>query len=125
VIALREVKVAGQGSGVGAVAGGVVGGVLGHQVGEGRGKDVARVLGAIGGAVAGHQIEKQARASVRHEIDVRMEDGSLRTITSDAPLDLRTGDAVRVDNGRLLRADGQPVAQRPQPASAPASTGTM
>lgn len=118
VTAVREVKTAGQGSGVGAVAGGVLGGVLGNQVGKGNGRDAARILGAIGGAVAGHQVEKQARATMRYEIDLRMDDGSLRTVTQEAAPSLRAGDAVRVDGSRLLHADGRPVAlrARPQPA---------
>ena len=118
VTAVREVKTAGQGTGVGAVAGGVLGGVLGNQVGKGNGRDAARILGAIGGAVAGHQVEKQARATVRYEVDVRMDDGSLRTVSQDAAPSLRAGDAVRVDGSRLLHADGRPIALRakPQPA---------
>src|SRR5207247_10330102 len=48
---VREVEIAGQGSGAGAVGGAVVGGVIGHQVGGGRGKDLATVLGATGGGL--------------------------------------------------------------------------
>ena len=68
-------------SGVGAVAGGVVGGLLGHQVGGGNGKKAMTVIGAVGGGVAGHEIEKQARATTVYKVTVRMDDGSLRTVS--------------------------------------------
>lgn len=103
VTSVREIKAPGEGSGVGVIAGGVVGGVIGNQIGRGHGKDAARILGAIGGAVAGHQIEKQARATTRYEVTVRMEDGSLRTLTHAADPGVRAGDRVRVD-GNAVRA---------------------
>jgi outer membrane lipoprotein SlyB len=101
VESIRELKQAGEGSGVGAVAGGVAGAVLGHQVGGGRGRDIATVVGAVGGAVAGHQVEKQVKSSVVYEITVRMNDGSVRTITEPNPPTWRAGDRVRVQDGRL------------------------
>lgn len=80
------IKQKGEGTGVGAVAGGVVGGVLGNQVGGGNGKKAMTVIGAVGGGFAGHEIEKQARATTVYKVSVRMEDGSLRTVTqSSAP----------------------------------------
>ena len=80
------VKVKGEGTGLGAVAGGVVGGVLGNQVGGGNGKRAMTVVGAVGGGLAGHEIEKQARASTVYKVTVRMDDGSVRTVTqSSAP----------------------------------------
>ena len=101
VESVREVKQAGEGSGVGAVAGGVAGAVLGRQIGGGRGRDLATVAGAVGGAVAGHQVEKHVKSSVVYEISVRMEDGSLRSITESAPPTWRAGDRVRVQGDRL------------------------
>jgi len=98
---VREVKQAGEGSGVGAVAGGVAGAVLGRQIGGGRGRDIATVAGAVGGAVAGHQVEKHVKSSVIYEITVRMEDGSMRSITESAPPAWRPGDRVRVQGDRL------------------------
>ncbi len=112
VVAIREVRSPGQTNGIGAVAGGVVGGVIGNQIGKGSGRDVARILGAIGGAVAGHQVEKRARATVRYDIDVRMDDGELRTVTRSTPPELRIGDAVRLQGDALLSRDGRPVAER-------------
>lgn len=81
--AVKEVKQKGDASGVGAVGGAVVGGVLGHQVGKGTGKQVATVVGALGGGVAGHMIEKQVRSITVYEVTVRMEDGTVRTVTQE------------------------------------------
>jgi outer membrane lipoprotein SlyB len=116
VTAIREVQTPGSANGVGAIAGGVVGGVIGNQIGKGSGRDAARILGAIGGAVAGHQIEKHARTTTRYDIEVRMDDGQLRTISRSTPPELRIGDAVRLQGDTLLLHDGRPVAERPQPA---------
>lgn len=116
VTAIREVQTPGSANGVGAIAGGVVGGVIGNQIGKGSGRDAARILGAIGGAVAGHQIEKHARTTTRYDIEVRMDDGQLRTISRSTLPELRIGDAVRVQGDALLLHDGRPVAERSQPA---------
>jgi outer membrane lipoprotein SlyB len=102
VVAVREVKKEGDGSGIGAVAGGVLGGVVGHQIGGGRGKDLATVAGAVGGAYAGHQVEKHVRAKTVYSVDVKMEDGSMRTITQAAPLSV----------GAKVRVAGDQVTQR-------------
>lgn len=81
VESVTVVKQKGEGTGVGAVAGGVIGGVVGNQIGGGTGKTVATVLGAVGGGVAGHEIEKQARATTTFQVRVRMDDGTVRTVT--------------------------------------------
>lgn len=99
---VREVVQQGEGSGVGAVAGGVIGGVVGNQVGGGRGKDLATLAGIVGGAVAGHQIEKSQKKTVRYDIAVRLDDGSLRTISAATPPAWRAGDRVRFTSGGLI-----------------------
>ncbi|HEX4585544.1 MAG TPA: glycine zipper 2TM domain-containing protein, partial [Burkholderiaceae bacterium] len=81
VAGVRAVKTPGQGTGVGAVAGGVVGGVVGHQFGSGHGKDALSILGVIGGAVAGHEVEKEVKSTTRYEVDVRLDNGQLRTVS--------------------------------------------
>jgi len=99
--AVQEIAQAGEGTGLGAIAGGVLGGVLGSQFGHGTGRKVLTVAGAAGGAYAGHQVEKQARATKRWEITVRMDNGALRTLSTDSAPVWRTGDRVRVINDRL------------------------
>ncbi len=104
VVSIDVVRGSGRTSGAGAVIGGILGGVLGHQVGNGRGNDAATVAGAVGGAVVGNEVEKR-RASGEEEnrVTVRMRDGREATFMQDSVGDLRVGDRVRVDAGRLLR----------------------
>ena len=101
---IREVTKPGDGSGLGAVGGAVGGAVLGRQFGNGRGKDLLSVLGAVGGGFAGHQVEKSVRSVKSYEVQVRMEDGSLRTVPSATQPNWRTGDRVKVDGGGISSA---------------------
>jgi outer membrane lipoprotein SlyB len=98
---VREVEKKGDGSGLGAVAGGVTGGLLGRQTGNGRGRDVMTVLGAVGGAFAGNVIEKNVKKVKSYELEIRFEDGSSRLITQDNPPAWRSGDRVRLVDGRI------------------------
>lgn len=93
----------GGGVGVGAIAGGVVGGLLGNQVGSGRGRTAATVAGAVGGAVAGNQIEQRRNQQPAYNVRVHLDDGSYRTVTQDSVADLRVGNRVRIENGRVYR----------------------
>jgi outer membrane lipoprotein SlyB len=98
--AVRPVQQKGQGTGLGAVAGGVVGGALGNQMGHGNGRAAMTILGAIGGGLAGNEVEKRTRSETVYEVSVRMDDGSLRTITQHtAPA---AGTRVAVE-GQTLR----------------------
>ena len=101
VVDVREVEVKGEGSGAGAVAGGVAGAIIGNQFGHGGAKTVARVAGAAGGAYAGHQIEKKVRSHKRYDVVVRMEAGGERTVSYESPPTWRSGDRVRIVDGRL------------------------
>jgi outer membrane lipoprotein SlyB len=100
VVAVRQTEVKGQGTGLGAVVGGVAGAVVGNKIGDGR--DAGTLLGAAGGAVAGHQIERHARTTQRFHVDVRMTDGTVKTVTSDTAPTWRSGDRVRLQGGKLL-----------------------
>lgn len=91
----------GQGSGLGAVAGGVAGALLGKQIGKGNGNKAATILGAIGGAYAGHQIERHMRKSETYDVNVRMDDGSYRTVSTTQP-NARIGEQVRVVDGVIV-----------------------
>lgn len=99
----REIRVAGEGSGLGAVAGGVVGGLLGNRVGAGRGRTAATVLGAVGGGFAGNAIEKSSRAGMQHQLTVRFRDGTTQTFTRAEPWPFGSGDRVKVVNGQVVR----------------------
>ncbi len=101
VKSVTPVEQKGEATGVGAVGGAVVGALLGSQVGGGNGKKAMTVIGAMGGGAAGHEIEKRARGSTVYRVSVRMEDGSIRTLTQAAPP--AVGQKVTVDEG-LIRA---------------------
>ena len=86
----------------GTVIGGIVGGLIGHQIGGGSGQTAATIVGAAGGAVAGHEVERRARrANETFRVPVRMDSGVYQTVTEENLTDLRPGDRIRVDNGRL------------------------
>ena len=104
VEAVREVKTpAEKSNGVGPIAGGVGGAVLGSAIGKEFGskgfRNVMTVLGAAGGAFAGKEIERNVRATKHWEVDVRLDDGTQRTLTSSAQPYWQPGHRVRfVDN---------------------------
>jgi outer membrane lipoprotein SlyB len=95
----------GEGTGVGAVAGGVIGGVLGSQVGGGSGQKAMTVIGAVGGGMAGHEMEKRQRATTLYRVRVRMDDGTVRTVTQGAVVGV--GQRVTVDQGRARSMPGE------------------
>ncbi|MBI5783512.1 MAG: glycine zipper 2TM domain-containing protein [Gammaproteobacteria bacterium] len=103
VESVKLVEVKGGGSGAGAVAGGLVGAVVGNQVGAGRGKTLATVAGAAGGAYAGNEIEKSMKKTAHYQITIRMNDGSVRTVTQQSDPGVHAGDGVKVANGSVLK----------------------
>ena len=86
VVAVTPIQRDGTGGGGGAIAGGVLGALLGNQVGGGDGKSIATVLGAVGGGFAGNAIEKKMKKETVYEVQVRMEDGSSRTVEQATPV---------------------------------------
>ncbi len=100
VTAVTPIEREGQGSGTGAVAGGVLGAIVGNQVGQGQGKDLATIIGAIGGGIAGNQVEKKMKKVTVYQVELRMDDGSQRTLELDAPVGV--GARVRIDGNALL-----------------------
>ncbi len=88
----------------GTIIGGIIGGLIGTQIGSGSGRTAATVIGAVGGAVAGNVIEGRRRAD--HEtfrVTVRLDNGSMQTMTQDNINDLHTGDRVRLDGTVISR----------------------
>ena len=47
------------------------------------------------------EVERSARSHKRYDVSVRLHDGSVKTVSSDAPPAFKSGDRVRVVNGRL------------------------
>lgn len=87
----------------GTVVGALVGGVLGNQIGGGHGRDAATVVGALGGAYAGNQIGQQMGQPTGFQIEVQLNDGSVRAFNAPTPGDLHPGDRVQINGGQLAR----------------------
>ena len=95
VESVTAVKVQGQTNGVGAVAGGVGGAVVGNRIAGNNNRTLGGVIGAVGGGLLGNAIEKHQRTTTAYDVNVRMSDGSLRTVReSTAPA---MGEKVRVE----------------------------
>ncbi|MBA2689788.1 MAG: glycine zipper 2TM domain-containing protein [Burkholderiales bacterium] len=102
VQSINTTEVKGKGTGLGVVGGAVVGGVLGHQIGSGRGQDLATVAGAVGGGYAGNEIEKRVKKTVNYVVRVRMEDGTVRSVTQSMAPGVAVGDRVRIEDGVIV-----------------------
>jgi uncharacterized protein YcfJ len=92
------------GIGAGAVVGGVVGGLVGNQIGGGSGRTAATAVGVVGGALIGNQIQNNNQ-QVRdvYQVGIRLDSGAYQTMTLDDVGDLRVGNRVRIENGRVYR----------------------
>jgi outer membrane lipoprotein SlyB len=106
VDAVEALNVGSSGLGIGAIGGAIAGGVLGNQVGHGTGRAAATVGGAVLGGVAGHKVEEaiRGRAGTGYRFRVRMDDGTYQTFTQEQHDNLRAGDRVRIENGRVWPA---------------------
>ena len=102
VDSIQEVAVKGETSGLGAVAGGVAGGLLGNQFGRGGTRAVLTVGGAAGGAFAGNAIEGQVKKHTVWRVTVRLEDGTVRTLSQSSPPPFAVGERIRVVNGSSI-----------------------
>lgn len=103
VESVRTIETGGQSSGVGAVTGGLTGAVLGNTMGRGHGNTVMTLLGAAGGALAGNEIEKNMKRRYAYRVTVRMDDGSIRTVSQSSPPPFAPGDKVILIDGTLKR----------------------
>lgn len=92
----------GTAGGTGVLAGGVLGALVGNQIGDGNGKAAATILGAIGGGVAGNAVEKKMKKETVYQVQVRMEDGSRRTLEQTVPA--LVGSKVIVEGNTLQPA---------------------
>lgn len=90
-------------TGAGAVVGGLLGAAIGNQIGGGDGRKVATAAGAVGGAVVGHNVEKQrGRTVIGYRVQVRMDDGAVRSFQRSHAGDLAVGARVRVSGETLI-----------------------
>ena len=99
-------------SGAGAVAGAVLGGLVGNQFGGGDGKALATIAGVLGGGWAGNTVEKRLKKDTVYMVEVRMEDGSVRTIEQAASASV--GQHVTVEGNSITPARS-PSERNPTP----------
>lgn len=102
VEAVRTVEHQAKPSGVGAVAGALIGGLIGNRFGAGNGRVLTTAGGAVGGGIAGNEIEKHAHTTTSYLVQVRMENGKLRSFSSAAMPNWHAGDQVKVVDGKLM-----------------------
>ena len=102
VESIRAVEVKGGSTGVGAVTGGVAGGVLGNQIGRGDVRTLLTIGGAAGGAYAGNEIERNMNRHTVWKVGVRLENGTLRTISQKAQPLFAVGERVRITDGSAI-----------------------
>lgn len=102
VESIHKVALKGDATGLGAVVGGVTGAAVGNQIGRGNGNTAMTILGAAGGALAGNEIEKNVKQRHAYRVTVRMDDGSVRTLSQSSPPTVEVGEHVRVVNGAVL-----------------------
>lgn len=104
VVGVEQVKHKDSHIGAGTAIGAVAGGVLGSTIGKGDGRTAATVGGAVAGGAIGHEVEKNNRpANYSWRFNVEMDNGRRVTVMQDDNPDVRSGDRVRVFNGRLER----------------------
>ena len=102
VESVREVVQDGDAKGIGAVAGGVVGAVLGHQLKHD--SKLVTLVGGAAGAFIGNEAEKRQRATRHWELTVRLDDGTIQKVRSEAAPFWHQGDRVRLLDGKLVPA---------------------
>lgn len=100
--AIRVIEIRERASGLGAFAGGAAGALIGNSLGRGNGNTVMTVVGAAGGALAGNEIEKNIKRNHAYRVTVRMNDGSVRSVSQSSPPAFAVGDRVRVINGGVV-----------------------
>ena len=99
VESVREVKIEGTRSGIGAAAGGIAGGIGGSTVTDGKLGAIAAVLGAVGGGLAGQAMEQGVTGRKGLEITVKLDNGSLVSVTQEADEEFKPGERVRILRG--------------------------
>ena len=103
VEAVTALERAGPTNGLGAAAGGVMGAIVGNEMG-GENRIIGAVLGAVGGAFAGRALEQHSRTETLYQVQLRMEDGSSRTLqVGQAP---SVGGKVTLEEFGLRTPDG-------------------
>lgn len=122
IVAMREVAVQGQNTGLGAAAGGAAGGLVGSQFGNSGGNAAAILAGVVIGGVAGALAEQAAADRTATEYTVTLENGVTMTVVQDhnegeTPLHPGQRVMIQVTGGtqRVIAAGALPTSiKRPQ-----------
>lgn len=96
VESVREVKIDGTRSGIGAIGGGVAGGIGASTVADDRLGAILAVLGALGGGLLGQALEQGVTSKKGLEITIKLDNGSLVSITQAADEEFTPGERVRI-----------------------------
>lgn len=99
VESVREVKIEGTRSGIGAIAGGVAGGIGGSTAANDRLGAILAVLGALGGGLLGQALEQGVTSQKGLEITIKLDNGSMVSITQAADEEFKPGERVRILGG--------------------------
>ncbi len=102
VEAVRAIQTRGSGTGFGAVLGGLGGAVLGNTLGRGNGRTAMTIIGGGAGAYAGNEIEKNGNRHTLWQTRVRMDDGTLRTLTTQFQPEFGVGSKVKLVDGQMV-----------------------
>lgn len=101
VESVRDVLIDHEATGVGTLGGAALGGIAGSTIGGGsRANAAGAIVGAILGGFAGSAIEKNTNDVRGIEVTVRLENGQTIALVQAKNEDFRSGDRVRVLNGR-------------------------
>jgi outer membrane lipoprotein SlyB len=116
VVAVRDVNVQGESSGLGGAAGAAAGGIGGSQIGRGGGNAAATLGGVVAGALIGALVEQAAANRTATEYVVTMQTGVTLTLVQDrnegeAPINVGDRVMVQLSGGkqRVLPAAALPT----------------
>lgn len=113
IVSVRQIRVADSDTTAGSAIGAIGGGVAGSQIGSG---STAGVLGAVGGALiggaAGHYAQKGLSGQNGYEYVVKLDNGSLVTLTQGSDVLMAAGQRCMVlygsgsDRARIIPYNG-------------------
>lgn len=105
IISLEPIRVKGEDTGIGALAGAGLGAIGGSTVGGGLGRAVGAVVGGTAGLVVGREAEKQVTSIKAYKFNIQLDNGQLIELIQTNELGLRSGDRVKLINGRETRLE--------------------
>lgn len=108
VVSARQVNVSSSDSSAGAMLGAIGGGVAGSTIGHGRGSLLGALGGAALGGLAGNYAQEGLSSQAGVEYIVRLDNGSMRTITQGTDVYMQPGQKCFLlygDQSRVIPAN--------------------